>query len=72
MSPVFPVFHIVVTVRIGLKTKLELEHPFHDAMYMVTIIARINNCDALNKYAILFSVGTLITNVILVYLISMF
>ena len=26
-SPVSPVFHIVVTVRIGLKTQLEWEHP---------------------------------------------
>ena len=29
MSPVSPVFHNVVTVRIGLKTQLEWEHPFH-------------------------------------------
>ena len=28
MSPVSPVFHTVVTVRIGLKTQLELEHLF--------------------------------------------
>ena len=29
MSPVSPVFHTVVTVRIGLKTQLELEHQQH-------------------------------------------
>ena len=29
-SPVSPVFHTVVTVRIGLKTKLEWEHPFQN------------------------------------------
>ena len=29
MSPGSPVFHSVVTVRIGLKTQLECEHPFH-------------------------------------------
>ena len=28
MSPVSPVFHTVVTVRISLKTQLEWEHPF--------------------------------------------
>ena len=30
MSPVSPVFHTVVTVRIGLKTQSEWEHPFHN------------------------------------------
>ena len=30
LSPVSPVFHTVVTVRIGLKTHLEWEHPFHN------------------------------------------
>ena len=29
MSPVSPQFHTEVTVRIGLKTQLEWEHPFH-------------------------------------------
>ena len=29
MSPFSPEFHTEVTVRIGLKTHLEWEHPFH-------------------------------------------
>ena len=29
MSPVSPVLHAVVTVRVGLKTELEWEHPFY-------------------------------------------
>ena len=29
MPPVSPVFHTEVTVRIGIKTQLEWEHPFH-------------------------------------------
>ena len=29
MSPVSPVFHTAVTVRISLKIQLEWEHPFH-------------------------------------------
>ena len=29
MLPVSPVFHTEVTVRIGLKTQLEWEHPYH-------------------------------------------
>ena len=28
-STVSPLFHPVVTLRIGLKTQLEWEHPFH-------------------------------------------
>ena len=30
MSPVSPVFHIEVRVSIGLKTKIRVEHPFHN------------------------------------------
>ena len=30
MSSVSPVFHTTVIVRIGLKTQLEWEHPFHN------------------------------------------
>ena len=29
MSPVSPVFHTIITVRIGLKTQLEQEHPLN-------------------------------------------
>ena len=29
MSPVSPVFHTAVKVRIGLKTQLDWRHPFH-------------------------------------------
>ena len=29
MSPVSPVFHTLVTLKIGLKTQLEWEHQFH-------------------------------------------
>ena len=30
MSLVFPLFHAVVTVRIGLKTQSDWEHPFYN------------------------------------------
>ena len=30
MSPVSPVFYAAVSVRIGLKTQFEWEHPFHN------------------------------------------
>ena len=32
MSPVSPLFYTVVTVRIGVKTQLEWEHPFHNVL----------------------------------------
>ena len=37
MSQVSPVFHSVVTVKIGLKTQLEWEHPFPK----ITVYARV-------------------------------
>ena len=34
ISPVSPVFHTVVTVRIGLKTQLQQKHPFYSKTYV--------------------------------------
>ena len=52
MSPASPVFHTVVTVRIGLKTQLEWEHPFNNKRcifiknqfiyWLLTYICKVN------------------------------
>ena len=42
MSPVSPVFYTVVTVRIGLKTQLEWEHPFYN-ICKLSIIDQLEN-----------------------------
>ena len=40
MSPISPVFHTVVTVRIGLKTQLEWENPFYNIRLLCWLAER--------------------------------